>query len=46
MESIPQTKRDNFMPSDLHMEVLTSIFNMEETIIDPEFNNTHICLSE
>ena len=25
---------------------MSSVFNMDETIIDPDFNTTHICLSE
>ena len=45
MES-KQVKREEFKPSNLQMEVMTSVFNMDETIIDPEFNSTHVCLTE
>ena len=46
MESKPTQKRDEFKPSNVHMQIMTSVFNMEETIIDPEFNSTHVCLTE
>lgn len=25
---------------------MQSLFNMDETIVDPDYNTTHICLSE
>jgi hypothetical protein len=41
-----ESKREEFKPSNLQMEVMTSVFNMDETIIDPDFNSTHVCLTE
>ena len=35
-----------FTPSQEQMDLLAKMFTMDETIIDPEYNNPSICLSE
>lgn len=49
MESQPPAnvqKRELFKPTETHLQIMSSVFNMDETIVDPDFNTTHVCLSE
>jgi len=46
MESTEPEKKEGFEPSEEQKGFLERMFNLDETIVDPEYNSTHICLSE
>ena len=45
-ESIVSTPNKTFEPNEEQKKYIELVFNVDETIIDPEYNSTHICLSE
>jgi hypothetical protein len=45
MESTSSLK-DGYKVTEDQLQIIYGIFKIDETIFDPDYNNTHICLSE
>ena len=40
------TTRKGFEPSEEQMQLISKHLNNESTLVDPDYNSTHFCLSE